>query len=73
MPVKVTEHRSALLVIRDGAQSWEEVNRWRLSLHREFELAFRSTALPDTPNYDEANRLLIWARRKMVEVRIVSS
>jgi hypothetical protein len=48
------------------------VNRWRLSLHREFENAFRQTTLPDSPDYAAANRILIEARRKMVEVRIDS-
>lgn len=72
VPVKVSEHRSALLAIRDGAESWEEVNRWRLALHREFEETFRRTSLPESPDYIEANKLLIWARRKMVEVRIDS-
>jgi hypothetical protein len=72
VPLTVAEHRSALLAIRDGAESWEEVNRWRLVLHREFEETFRSTSLPESPDYVEANKLLIWARRKMVEVRIDS-
>ena len=67
--VRVVEHRDALLAIRDGGQSWAEVNAWRLALHREFEEAFRRTTLPDAPDYAEANRLLIWARRKSVEVR----
>jgi predicted nucleotidyltransferase len=61
--VRVVEHREALLAIRDGAESWAEVNRWRLALHREFEEAFRRTTLPESPNYEEANRLLIHARR----------
>ena len=66
VPVRVSQHRDALLSIRDGAQPWSEVNAWRLSLHREFESAFNVTSLPDTPNYQEANRLLVWARDKMV-------
>jgi predicted nucleotidyltransferase len=68
VPVRIAEHRESLLAIRDGAVPWEEVNTWRLALHKEFEAAFQSTSLPDAPNYAEANRLLIWARRKMVEV-----
>jgi uncharacterized protein len=66
VPVRVSQHRDALLSIRDGAQPWDEVNAWRLSLHREFESAFNVTSLPDSPNYQEANRLLVWARGKMV-------
>lgn len=68
VPVHIAEHRSDLLAIRDGLRSWDEVNRWRLDLHREFESAFLHTALPDVPDYAEANRLLLWARRKMAEV-----
>jgi predicted nucleotidyltransferase len=68
VPVRISEHRASLLTIRDGSLPWEEVNTWRLALHQEFDTAFRSTSLPEAPNYAEANRLLIWARRKMVEV-----
>lgn len=70
--IRVSEHRDALLAIRDGGKPWEEVNSWRLTLHREFESAFHSTTLPDSPDYAEANRLLVWARRKMVEVQLDS-
>jgi hypothetical protein len=68
VPVHIAEHRADLLAIRDGNRPWDEVNRWRLDLHREFESAFRLTTLPDVPNYAEANRLLLWARRKMTGV-----
>jgi predicted nucleotidyltransferase len=67
--VDVGEQRSALLAIRDGSRAWAEVNRWRLALHDEFEKAFQATKLPDAPDYERANRLLIWARRSMVEDR----
>jgi len=70
--VGVGEYRPALLAIRDGHESWEKVNQWRLSLHREFEEAFLRTALPEAPDYTEANRLLIWARRSMIEVQLDS-
>jgi hypothetical protein len=68
VPVRVSEHRTSLLGIRDGQFSWTEVNAWRLSLHRDFDEAFRVTSLPDMPNYEDANRLLVMARRKMAEV-----
>jgi len=71
VPVPVGAHRSSLLAIRDGTQSWEEVNQWRLSLHNEFESAFRLSTLPESPDYSKANDLLLWARRKMVEVKHV--
>jgi len=66
VPVLVSEHRETLLSIRDGRMEWGEVNSWRLALHREFEDAFRTTTLPDAPDYTEANRLLVEARRSMV-------
>ena len=72
VPVSITGNRERLLAIRDGLEPWEEVNRWRLSLHRDFESAFHRTGLPDLPDYAEANRLLIAARRRMVEVQIDS-
>jgi predicted nucleotidyltransferase len=68
VPVGVEQHRSDLLAIRDGVRSWSEVNQWRLDLHRQFEAAFQATSLPEAPDYAEANRLLLWARRSMVDV-----
>jgi len=72
VPVGIPQHREALLRIRDGQNSWAEINAWRLRLHRDFEEAYRTTKLPDAPDYEEANRLLIWARRRMAEVRLDS-
>jgi uncharacterized protein len=68
VPVQVTEYRDTLLAIRDGGMEWTDVNSWRISLHREFEDAFRQTKLPDVPDYEEANRILVHARRQMLEV-----
>jgi uncharacterized protein len=72
VPVRVAEYRDELLSVRDGLMPWDEVNRWRLSLHSEFEAAFRVTTLPESPDYEAANRLLIRARRTMVEVHFDS-
>ena len=66
VPVHVGEHRDRLLAIKRGEVSFEEVEAWRLSLHKAFEAAFASTTLPDRPNYSAANDLLIMARRSMV-------
>jgi predicted nucleotidyltransferase len=66
VPMRVSEHRDTLLAIRDARMTWEDLNTWRLALHREFEEAFRLTMLPDQPDYDAANRLLIKARRSTV-------
>jgi predicted nucleotidyltransferase len=66
VPVRVSHHRDSLLSIRDGKTKWEDVNGWRIALHREFEEAFEKTGLPDNPDYVEANRLLVRARRSTI-------
>jgi predicted nucleotidyltransferase len=66
VPVNVGEYRERLLSIKRGEQSWEEVNAWRLALHKEFDQAVESTSLPERPDYEKANALLVWARRTMV-------
>jgi uncharacterized protein len=53
--------------VRDQQLTWEQVNTWRLELHQTFDHAYRRTTLPERPNYDAANDLLIRARRSMVE------
>ena len=69
VPVDVGEHRERLLSIKRGERAWEEVNEWRLALHREFDRAVETTSLPDRPDYERANALLVWARRTMVKER----
>jgi predicted nucleotidyltransferase len=64
VPVAVGEHRDRLLAIRRGDVAWEEVEEWRLNLHREFNAAFEATALPKRPDYERANAFLISARRR---------
>jgi predicted nucleotidyltransferase len=68
VPVHVGEHRERLLSIRRGEMSWDEVNDWRLDLHREFDTAFETTKLPERPDYDAANAFLVRARRSMVQM-----
>jgi hypothetical protein len=63
IPVRVEEHRERLLAIKRGEISWHEVDAWRLDLHREFEISFAETKLPERPDYEWANRFLIKARR----------
>jgi len=63
IPVEVKEHRAQLLAIKRGELPWEELEAWRLSLHKEFDRTFEATALPDRPNYQWANDFLIKARR----------
>ncbi len=63
VPVRVEEHRDTLLALRRGVVSWEEVNGWRLALHREFDEALSTTRLPKKPDYERANTFLLKARR----------
>jgi hypothetical protein len=67
VPVRVEANREALLAIRRGEMPWEEVNAWRLSLHREFDAALQTTSLPERPDYERANAFLIKARRHAIE------
>ena len=59
----VEEHRGRLLAIRKGELQWDEVERWRLDLHRQLDAAFGSTELPEHPDYSLANQFLLRARR----------
>jgi len=63
VPVRVEEHRDQLLAIKRGELPWEETERWRLSLHADFDRAFAETRLPERPDYEKANAFLVKARR----------
>ena len=43
---------------------WDEVEAWRLELHRQFDEAAESTKLPERPDYERANAFLVKARRR---------
>ncbi|MBI3973950.1 MAG: nucleotidyltransferase domain-containing protein [Chloroflexi bacterium] len=66
VPVNVEAHRARLLAIRRAEVPWEEVNAWRLRLHREFDAAYATTRLPERPDYVRVNAFLVKARRSMV-------
>jgi len=66
VPVRADQYRDRLLAIKQGRVPWEEVNAWRLSLHKEFAQAYAVTRLPDRPDYERANAFLVRARRGMV-------
>ena len=66
VPVRVDAQRDRLLAIRRGELPWEELESWRLALHAEFNAAFETTKLPERPDYERANALLIGARRRAV-------
>ncbi len=63
VPVQVGDHREVLLQIKSGGMAWNEIEAWRLELHRQFERAFEKTALPEKPDYHRANDYLVKARR----------
>lgn len=63
VPVRVDQHRDQLLAIKLGQMPWAETERWRLSLHTEFDRALSESILPDRPDYEKANEFLVKARR----------
>jgi hypothetical protein len=63
VPLNVDGYRDRLLAIRGGQVPWNEVERWRLALHRELDSALDTTKLPEYPDYERANEFLIRARR----------
>jgi predicted nucleotidyltransferase len=66
IPVHVGDARNRLLAVKRGELAWPEVDEWRLALHREFDRALDTTALPDRPDYTAANAFLVRARRSVV-------
>jgi hypothetical protein len=60
------DERLELLAIKRRELSWDETNKLRLDLHARFDAAFRTTALPDRPDYAAANDFLVRARRTRV-------
>ena len=67
VPVRVEGYRDDLLAIRRGERKWEDIDRWRLELHQQFDAAAVTTALPDRPDYARANTYLLKARRHMAQ------
>jgi predicted nucleotidyltransferase len=63
VPVQVGDHRDTLLRIKAGKMPWDEVESWRLDLHKQFDRAFEKTTLPERPDYERANEYLVKARR----------
>jgi len=65
--VNVSEHRDQLLKIRNGEFSFEEIRQCALELDRSFQKAFEQTDLPEQPDFELVDRMLIEARRTMVK------
>ena len=65
--IDVSGHREELLHIRDGGLTFEQVKQRALALDREFQQAFETTQLPEQPDYERIDQLLIDARKRMVD------
>ena len=65
VPVRVEAHRERLLAVKHGELPWAKVDVWRKELHHDFERALAETKLPERPDYEAANLLLIKARFEM--------
>jgi uncharacterized protein len=63
VPIRVEDYRDRLMAIKQGEMPWDDVERWRLSLHHDFDKSFEETTLPERPDYERANEFLIKARR----------
>lgn len=68
--VHVDAYRERLLAVRDGEMPWQDVDAWRLQLHRELDAAYASTKLRERPDYEAANRFLLRARRAAAQVGV---
>lgn len=66
LAIRVDEHRDLLLAIRRGELPWEETEKWRIALHKQFDHALKETKLPERPDYKKANAFLIEARKSAV-------
>ena len=67
MIVDVGEHRESLLRIKHGEMLFGETDEWRKRLQSEFESAFKTTTLPERPDYERANAFLVNARRQAIQ------
>ena len=65
--LNVEPHREQLLAIKSGEMAWEEMDRWRLDLHKQFDAALAATSLPERPDYQRVNAFLLRARRMAAE------
>jgi predicted nucleotidyltransferase len=66
--VDVTEYdipnlREFLLAVRAGERTWTDVQAYQRALSDEFQFWYRRTELPEEPDYNWANSLLVESRR----------
>lgn len=65
--IDVSQHRTQLMDIRNGKLEFEEVRQLALALDKDFQNAFETTKLPEQPDFETVNQLLIEARNSMVD------
>ena len=68
--VDVGPDRERLLAIKRGEIDFAECDVWRKELQTRFTTAFENTKLPERPDYEKANALLIKARRLALEEQL---
>ncbi len=67
MMVDVGQYRDHLLTIKRGEMPFAEADSLWKELQSDFESAFKTTKLPDRPDYERANAFLVDARRRAME------
>jgi hypothetical protein len=65
--VEVGEHRDRLLAVRRGELSWDDVERWRLDLHRSLDDAVQHSPLPAVPDVARVDDWLQSVRRRSAQ------
>ncbi len=65
--VNVGEHRNLLLQVKHGELQFSDIQQIVKAWESKFNEAFEQTALPDYPDFDKANEILLNARKAMVK------
>ena len=60
--IDVGEHRDALLAVRRGERTWDEVRAWMRRLHEESDTAAAASPLPEAPDRARVEDFLIRVR-----------
>ncbi len=60
--IDVGEHREALLTVKRGERTWEQVRGWMRTLHEEVDTAADRTPLPAEPDRTRVEDFLIRVR-----------
>lgn len=63
----MSAHRERLLAIKRGDLPWDEVERWRLTLHEDLDKALQRTVLPATPDVPTVDAWLRSVRKRSLD------